>query len=261
MTSRHFSRLLYSGVLAAISLMAAGCASNAPDAATTPTAASTPPPSPTNRPTPTASPTATSIPGYEGWQVINPQDVSIQTGKGALMMTLTHRALWFMQQRGVLLYKPVSGNFRITADVHTSRSSNAGQPPGGDGSVQLGGIMARSEAGAQENYVFIVVGDDGDGLSVETKNTVNGLSKFEGPAWDSAGAELRLCRVGSRLSAYKRHAGTTEAWTQAASFERADFPDTLQVGFNIYTDSAPDLEVRYENIEIETIKSGEDCTV
>lgn len=175
-------------------------------------------------------------------------------------MTLTHRALWFMQQRGVLLYKPVSGDFRITADVHTSKSSDTSQPPGGDGGVQLGGVMARSDAVAQENYVFVVVGDDGDGLSVETKNTVNGLSKFQGPAWDSADAELRLCRFGTTLSAYKRHVGTQETWLQAASFERSDLPVSLQVGLNIYTDSAPDLQVRYENIEIEPIGGAADCT-
>lgn len=236
------------------------CAPSTPAAQPTTVSSATPAASPTRRPTPTATGTATAVPGFEGWQVINPQDVDIRTENGALIMTLTHRALWFMQQRGVLLYKPVSGDFRITADIHTAKSSDTSQPPGGKGSVQLGGVMARSDAGAQENYVFIVVGDDGDGLSVETKNTVNGLSKFDGPAWGSADAQLRLCRSGITLTAYTRHASTDEPWQQAASFDRPDLPADLQVGLNIYTDAAPDLQVRYESIKIEMISSAQDCT-
>lgn len=175
-------------------------------------------------------------------------------------MSLTHKALWFMSQRGVLRYKPLSGDFRITADVHTSKSSDTSQPPGGDGSVQLGGVMIRSAEGVQENYVFIVVGDDGNGLSVETKNTVNSLSKFDGPAWGSADAELRLCRLGESLRAYKRHVGSGEPWILAASYQRPDLPGTLQVGLNIYTDGKPDITVRYDKIVIEPVSSQDDCT-
>jgi len=214
----------------------------------------------TPRPTYTASPTATNIPGFDGWSVVNLQDVDIRSENGSLVMTLTHRALWFMEQRGVLVYKLVDGNFRIMARVHTSKSSDPSRPPGGNGSVQLGGLRARNGESSQENYVFIVVGDDGNGLSVETKNTVDSLSKFDGPDWGSPDAELRLCRLGSTVSLHKRHVVTNEAWVQTASFERADLPETLQVGANIYTDAAPDLQVRYDNIKVEEITGQADCT-
>jgi hypothetical protein len=192
--------------------------------------------------------------------VFNPGAVDVQSENGSLILTLTRHALWFMQQRGVLVYKPVSGNFKITADVHTSKHSDPTQPPGGNGSVQLGGVMARNGDGGQENYVFIVVGDDGDGLSIETKNTTDGFSKFNGPAWDSAEAELRLCRIGQAFNLYKRHVNTNETWTLATSYDRPDLPGDLQVGLNIYTDSAPDLQIRYENIKIESVPSMEECT-
>lgn len=225
------------------------------------TSTQTPSPAPTRRPTQTDMPTATAIPGFEDWSVFNPQAVDIQSENGSLTLTLKRHALWFMEQRGVLVYKLVRGNFKITADVLTAKHSDPTQPPGGNGHVQLGGLMARNGNGGRENYVFIVAGDDGDGLSIETKNTTQGLSQYGGPRWDSADAELRLCRFGQTFNLYKRHINTAEAWIVAASFDRPDLPDDLQVGLNIYTDSTPDLQIQYKNIMIESIPSLDACTM
>jgi len=164
-----------------------------------------------------------------------------------------------MDQRGILVYKPVTDDFKITADIHTAKNSDPNQPPGGDNTVQLGGLMARNGNPGRENYVFIVVGDDGNGLSIETKNTTNSLSVYNGPAWDSTDAELRLCRLGQTFNLYKRHVDTNEVWTLAATFDRPDLPDVLQVGVNIYTDSRPDLQIRYDNISIESVISEAEC--
>jgi hypothetical protein len=190
---------------------------------------------------------------------VNPQAVEIKSDHGVLMMTLLHRALWFMEQRGVLMYQLVDGNFKITANVHTAKNSDPTQPPGGNGSVQLGGLMARNGKSGQENYVFIVIGDDGDGLSIETKNTVDSFSKYNGPSWDFAEAELRLCRVGQTFNLYKRHVGSSEPWIAATSFDRPDLPQTLQVGLNIYSDSTPDLQIHYDHIKIDPLASPADC--
>src|SRR5215217_5216261 len=159
-----------------------------------------------------------SVPGFEGWAVYNAPAVEIQAQDGALILTLRRRALWFMDRQGVLAYINVEGDFKITADLYTMKRSDPSQPPGGDGTVQLGGIKARNGTSGQENYVFIVVGDDGNGLSVETKNTINDFSEYNGPPWDSANASLRLCRAGQTFHLYKRHIDTDEPWTSAASF-------------------------------------------
>jgi hypothetical protein len=213
------------------------------------------------RPAVSPSPAApTSIPGFEGWSAFNAEAVEIRVEDGTLVLTLKHRALWFMSQRGVLFYKPVTGNFKISADVTAAKDSDPSQPPGGDGSVQLGGLMARDGGGGQENYVFIVVGEDSDGLSVETKTTIDGVSKWNGPAWDSGTAELRLCRLNETFNLYKRHAGAGEGWTLAETYQRSDLPETLQVGANIYTDSTPDLRVRYQELRIEPVSSEAECT-
>jgi len=242
-----------------VTILLASCA--APTLPPAPTATQTPSPAPTATliPTATLPVTATAIPGFEDWTVNNPQAVDIAYETNALVLTLKHRALWFMSQRGVLFSKPVSGDFKITADVYTAKSSNPSRPPGGNGSVQLGGLMARNGNGGRENYVFIVVGDDGNGLSVETKTTLNSESTYEGPAWNAADAALRLCRFGQTFNLYKRHIGAAESWQLAAAFERPDLPDSLQVGINIYSDNEPDLQIRYENLTIEPISSDADC--
>ena len=191
--------------------------------------------------------------------MFNPQAVVISTEGASLILTLQRRALWFMTQRGVLIYQSVRGNFKITAEVHAMKSSNPLEAPGGDGSVQLGGLMARDGTGGPENYVFIVLGDDGNGLSIETKNTLDSVSRYDGPSWDSGAAELRLCRFNSTINLYKKHIGTTESWILAGSFDRPDFPEALQVGAKIYSDNTPDLRVQFNRLRIESIISESDC--
>ncbi len=191
--------------------------------------------------------------------MLNPNAVDIQTNGDSLVLTLKHRALWFMSQRGVLFSKPVSGDFKSTAEVYTAKSSDPSHRPGGDGSVQLGGLMARNGNGGRENYVFIVVGDDGNGLSVESKTTLNSESTYEGPAWNAAEAELRLCRFGQIFNLYKRHIGLNEPWVLAAAYTRPDLPDSLQVGVNIYADGEPDLQIRFDHLRIEPVTAETDC--
>jgi hypothetical protein len=254
----HF-RLKKIGLMASTIVVITSCTAPTQQAVPTVTITSTSSPTPTLKPTNTVVPTATNIPGFEDWSVFNPQAVAISTENDSLILTLQRRALWFMSQRGVLVYKPVSGNFKITAEVHAAKNSNPSQAPGGDGTVQLGGLMARNGNGGLENYIFIVLGDDGNGLSIETKSTVDSFSNYAGPSWDVSEAELRLCRFGSAFKLYKRHLGAHEAWLLAESFDRPDLPDTLQVGANIYTDNTPDLRVRFDQLRIESITSEADC--
>src|SRR5215212_4174590 len=123
----------------------------------TPTASSVPTSAPTATQTPAATMTSTpieisNIPGFEDWAVYNAPAVEIQAQDGALILTLRRRALWFMDRRGVLAYTNIEGDFKLTADLYTMKRSDPSQPPGGDGTVQLGGIMARNGTSGQENY-------------------------------------------------------------------------------------------------------------
>lgn len=222
-------------------------------------------PTPSQLPTPTdevrdmvAALNTNHTPTFLRWFIFNPIHVDTASDNGTLVLTLKSRALWFMDQRGVLLYRLVRGNFRLTAKVEARKNSDSSQPPQGP-VVQLGGLMARSPKPGRENYVFIVVGQDVNDLSVETKNTVDSLSKYDGPSWGSSDAELRICRVGPAFNLYKRPVGS-DTWQLASSVDRPDLPEILQVGPNIYSDGPPDLQVRYDDLLLENIIGQDDCT-
>lgn len=216
-------------------------------------------PRPTVTPTFSAAAIQSKLPGLADWTVISPQAVDIAVVDGAIELTLTRRALWFQGQRGVLVGQPVTGDFRITATVRATDRTGLPLRDRTDGLVQLGGLMARADNDVQEDSVFIVVGTDPDGLSVETKSTTNSVSRFDGPDWSVSEADLRLCRSGATFTALKRVADAVDEWTTAATWDRPDLPTMLQVGPNVYSSGRPDLRVRYEDLRIERIVHAADC--
>ena len=158
----------------------------------------------------------------------------------------------------MLVWKPVDGDFRISATVEVARTTDPSTPLDEGGTVRLGGLMARAD-GVRENYVFVVVGADANGLSVETKSTHDNDSRFEGPAWPATTADLRLCRSGSTFTMLKRPAGSNDPWTVAATIDRPDLPATLQVGPNLYTDGPPDVTARYAKVVLVGLPAGARC--
>src|SRR4029078_7319562 len=138
-------------------------------------------------------------------------------------------------------------DFRLSSTVETSKTSDSSQDPGGDGTTQLAGIMARGLT-PQENYVFIVVGSDADGLSVETKSTTDNDSTFEGPACPTGAAELKLCRVGTEFTLWKRTINSGDDFTLAATYKRPDLTGDLEVGANLYSYSTPDITALFPEL-------------
>ena len=252
--------------LAAILLatLLAGCdiaTSDQPSGALVPTLA--PGATPTDipiGPDDTSQPDATDlgIAGYDGWQLINPQDVDIGSTDAGLAMTLNKRALWFQASKGVLFYTTISGNFRITSTVETQKTSDSSQDPGGNGITELAGLMARAVR-TSENYVFVAVGADASGFTVETKSTTNNHSKFEQPTWASGDAELKLCRVGDDFTLWKREVNSGDDFTLAATYKRPDLAGELELGANIYADATPDITALYPDLTIDPLDPGETC--
>jgi hypothetical protein len=180
---------------------------------------------------------------------------------GALRLTLTGPALWFNDSMGVLVHKPVTGNFKVTATVHTQSTSNDGAPPAP--AIRLGGLMARDPASDDtrvQSYVHIVAGNGPSGvLAIEHKTTMNNNSVYEAPEWPSPDAQLRICRVGSTFNVYKRPV-RSKAWQLAASYDRPDLPPTLQVGADIYSpNTPPDLRVRWDEVRYQPVAEVGDC--
>jgi hypothetical protein len=122
----------------------------------------------------------------------------------------------------------------------------------------LGGLIARNPASTTENYVHIVVGNAENRLAIEAKNTTNNVSQYDTLAWTSGNAELRLCRVGNDFNLYRRAVNAT-TWMLAATYARADFPASLQVGASIYSAATPDLRVTFENLRIEEVREKGEC--
>jgi hypothetical protein len=221
--------------------------------------ASGPPATATAAATGTPAPEQTPVAGYEDWQVINPQAVRVSVDGGALGMELIGPALWFNADKGVLFYREVTGDFRATATVRTAKTSDPAAAPGQDGSIQLAGLMARTEVPA-ENYVFIVSGSIGSSTGLETKTTESSHSIYIQRGLPTGGdAELQLCRIGSTFFLWWRHVDSTEDWTHMSTLDRKDLPQTLQVGVNIYTDGVPDITARFEDLEIEALLPGASC--
>jgi len=194
------------------------------------------------------------------WMVFRPEVLNIAVANGALSLRLDQQALWFNDNRGPLVYKYVTGNFRVTARVQVRKASNPAESP--TNAVHLGGLMARDPQGempgASENYVFVVAGFDEVDLSIETKSTVNSVSTYEGPAWPSSDAQLRLCRLGSKFYLYKRAVGASK-YGLAQTYDRPDLPAKLQVGANVYSYTTPDLVAQFDEITFASAATQVDC--
>lgn len=201
------------------------------------------------------------------WSLLNPQAVAAKIEGGELVFDLLQREIWFNADAGVLLHRSVTGNFKASTQLRVHKTSNQGELP--DGAVQLAGLMARdpaSDAG-DENYVFIVLGYDVNDISIETKNTIDSVSEFEGPSWEGGSAEIRICRVGDNFYTYKRLSAADE-WAIADEsngidwpMARPDLPSTLQLGLNIYTSRNDfDLSARFEHFTVGAASNLADCT-
>lgn len=194
------------------------------------------------------------------YSFLNRDRVQVSMRDGVLSLTLTAPALWFNDSQGVLAFKPVTGDFKVTATVRTQGASN-NEPPAP--AIRLGGLMARdpaSDTTGMQNYVHIVVGNGPSGvLAVEHKTTANSNSVYDAPEWPSPDAQLRLCRVGSTFNLYKRTVGS-RTWEQAASYNRPDLPAELQVGADIYSpNTPPDLRVRWDELRSQPVAGIGDC--
>lgn len=150
-----------------------------------------------------------------------------------------HTSTWYQDCRGVLLFKPVRGDFVVT--THAVVSGRQGGAPRSN--YSLGGIMIRTpreitpqtwRAGG-ENYVFLSLGAAGNPgqWQFEVKTTANSRSQLQtAPANDGDGL-IRIARIGQSIICLRSQGGQ---WQVHQRYRRADFPETLQVGLCVYTD-------------------------
>lgn len=223
--------------------------------------------SPTTKATPDLAMVTSQLPASDtfagsaldpSWSVLHPEAVTLTVAGGALTATLTRAALWYNGSEGVLVYKLVTGDFKLTSTVHARKASSPSQPPSPP--EELGGVSVRAPAAPPENYVHIVVGSDTTALATETKTTVNSSSHYSFLSQATGDAELRVCRVGAAFQMLQRAPGAT-TWTLATTFMRPDLPSTLQAGLNLYSAASPfDLQVTYDEATFAAVATAADCS-
>jgi hypothetical protein len=197
--------------------------------------------------------------------------IQIAATGGALHLQANdgQNGVWYAGSTKALVYKLVTGDFRVTTTAHPRKRTNVTEAP--TIALHVGGIMARSPSssgGQTENYVFTMVGSNEFAEpGVEIKSTTNGQSQWDEPEWsDPLVAELRLCRIGASFYAYKRAPGGG-TWIlsnhdgQAAAISRPDLPPTLQVGLALnFSGPNNDLDVSFDAITLDVPASVDDCT-
>jgi hypothetical protein len=188
------------------------------------------------------------------WDILDATRADIAVANGSLTIAPHGNALWFNAGTGPLVYKLATGDFKVTSTVHARKTSDATQPP--DRPIEVGGLMLRNPAAPPENYVFLDIGfAEQQRLGVEHKSTRDSASTFdETPS--SADADLRLCRTGSTISAWRRDPASS-SWQLELTVDRPDLPATVQVGLDASTGQAtPDVTIHFDNVSFDLVGGG-----
>jgi hypothetical protein len=255
-TLGRLSALLLATMLAAAACTAASESPSGP-AGETPGASATLPIGESLEPEPT-EPDSTAIPGFDGWDLVSPKAVELGETPTGFGMILDRAVQWSKASKGVLFFTTIDGDFRLDATVRTTKTSDSSVPPGGDGSTQLAGVMARLP-GTPENWLFFAVGADGPSLAIDRLVTRDGQTAIDGRDWADSQAELKICRVGTGFEFWYRPADTEEDWIKAGTAERKDLAGELQVGAALSADGPPDLTALFDDLIVEPMEPGEDC--
>lgn len=202
------------------------------------------------------------------WSVLNPQmvQISVQTGQVRLAVDPTCASYpfcaWFNDTQGPLIYKLVTGDFRVTTLARPRRLSDPELAV--QGGFQLVGILVRDPSASDENYIFNGTGYRGSFLAHETKTTVDGSSSVSGPAYpdqSTADRELTTCRVGQQFHVYEREIGA-ESWNLVTTYDRTSSPlsGTLQVGIVAYNyDTPANVVGQFDHTRIAPVATATDC--
>lgn len=169
------------------------------------------------------------------------QKLDISQSRHGWLTAVPHSSSWYQDYRGVLLFKPVTGDMVVT--MHVKATGRDGESAPGS-QFSLAGIMLRQPRDVSptswrpggENYVFLSVGaaNQPGRFQYEVKTTVNSDSQLAIAEAPSGEATLRVVRAGDQLLLLRKAAG--EDWVLHQRYRRRDFPATLQVGLTTYTD-------------------------
>jgi regulation of enolase protein 1 (concanavalin A-like superfamily) len=187
-----------------------------------------------------------AVEGWPNWI----EQVDVNTTSAGHLYLVPATSGWFRDDRGVFLFKTVTGDFDVTTRILAT--GKAQELP--SRTYSLSGLMVRAPRDVTadtwtpggENWLFITTGygDERPGNlagkpQIETKTTRNSESdltlRVVPPGW----IDLRVVRVGANFLMLYRSEG--KPWQISRRFIRPDLPATLQVGLNAYS---ADMSVR-----------------
>ena len=178
----------------------------------------------------------------EGWAADQIEYMNVNDIEPGKMILLPYASSWVDDYRAPFMYKEVSGNFMVTTLVQVNDRTGATLPNVED---SMAGLLIRSGrnvtpstwATGGENHISLTVGaaDQVATSDIAAQNTEDSVSSMSlNAGWKTA--ELRLARIDDYFILMARP--SAGAWTVQARYERADLPETLQVGLTAYSDSS-----------------------
>lgn len=149
---------------------------------------------------------------------------------------------WFADKNAPFLYRTVTGDFDVQTRIKASGVNNDVS----ETLWSLGGLMVRVPKRDKkdqwkpkdENWMFMTTGvaEEANKQVIETKYTLNSKSNLKLRDAKAGWITLRIVRVGNAfIMLYKYDAD--KSWTVHDRFYLVDWPQTLQVGLNGYTNS------------------------
>lgn len=168
------------------------------------------------------------------------QRIDIGQSQPGWLRLMPYTSSWYQDWRGVLMFKPIEGDFVVTTKIQAMSRHGSGAP---NSLYSLAGIMIRTPRSdmpgrwraGNENYLFLSYGSANKpgSYQYEVKTTRNSDSKLEITNATSDGAEIRAARIDDVFILMNRINGQ---WRIHRRYHRSDMPPQLQVGMTVYTD-------------------------
>ncbi|WP_339729248.1 hypothetical protein [uncultured Gimesia sp.] len=183
-----------------------------------------------------------------------------QTRPGWMVM-MPYSSTWYMDYRGVLVYKMVKGDFVVTSNIRVARRNGDGAPRS---NYSLAGLMIRTPRDVTpqtwqpggENYIFLSLGSakQPGTFQFEVKTTLNSRSQLAVTDAGTPTAQIQIARIGNDFILLKKTPSGN--WNIHQRYRRVDMPQELQVGLTVYTDYSTASRMQPAQQNTQVIKNG-----
>lgn len=181
--------------------------------------------------------------------------------KPGWMVMVPYSSTWYMDYRGVLVYKEVKGDFVVTSNIRVARRGGDGAPRS---NYSLAGLMIRTPRDVTpqtwkpggENYIFLSLGaaNRPGSFQFEVKTTVNSRSTLAVTDAGTPTAMVQIARIGNDFILLKKTPDGN--WNIHQRYRRTDMPQQLQVGLTVYTDYSTASRLKPPQQNTQVIRNG-----